>query len=219
MEFPYPDYDTYRALYTRYDHPVSTRRLLNTLEVSVGQSLLDLCGGDGRLTIKAVQAGVARVTLVDETPTMVPLSVSQLPGVTVLYQDVASALPLLFSQSELFDRVVCQQAINYWLSAETAAAVAAVMRPGGIFAFNTFNTRPSEKPVIKDYEYGGHQFVEVSWLIDSLVHHIQIRAGLPPHQTVFSWLSPERLRALLDPHFHVSESTMLTSTVYRCQRR
>ena len=97
--------------------------------------------------------------------------------------------------------------------------VADVMAPGGVFAFNTFNRKPSEKPRVLQYELEGHSFVEVSWLVGDIVHHLQAREGMVPHQTSFRWFSPESLREMLKPYFVVIEIRHEKTSLYRCEKR
>lgn len=214
----YPDYETYRALYVRYYNGRDVAELLRLLYPLDGTSVLDLCGGDGRLTLKALAAGARTVALVDVESKMVPSVLWQHEQVRVIIREVCFALSASIMSGELFDRIVCQQAVNYWLDEDTAGNVANVLEPGGIFAFNTFNQKPPEKPRALQYELEGRAFVEVSWLVGDKVHHLQVRDGMRPHHTVFRWLSPERLRELLNPYFNVSEERRGKTSLYRCEK-
>lgn len=215
MNGRYPDYKTYRALYARYyDRGMS--KLLQLLEPLNEMDVLDLCGGDGRLTLKALEQGAHSVVLVDAESAMVPTALWQHPKVRVEINPVRPALATLMGRYDQFDRIVCQQAINYWLDDAMVVAVRTLLKPGGIFAFNTFHQKPPEKPRVLEYEHRGHAFVEVSWLEDEIVHHVQVREGLPPHTTTFRWLSPERLREMLTPRFDVNESVEGKTTLVRC---
>lgn len=213
----YPDYETYQALYARY-YDRGVAELLKLLEPLDGMRVLDLCGGDGRMTLKALESGVESVLLVDRESNMVPSAVRQHKQVRVVIQEVYVALSVLLQHNDQFDRVVCQQAVTYWLNEATAKLVSQVLKPGGVFAFNTFNQRPSEIPRVLEYEFGGHSFAEVSWLIDNLVHHLQVRDGLPYHFTKFLWLSPERIWEILKPYFVVREEMHGKTSLYRCER-
>lgn len=213
----YPDYETYQALYARY-YDRGVAELLKLLEPLDGTNVLDLCGGDGRLTLKALESGAKEVILVDAEPKMVPSLVWNHKQVRVVINKVHLALSNLIRDNERFDRIVCQQAVTYWLNEGTAERIAQVLKPGGFFVFNTFNQKPPEKPRVLEYELDGHSFVEVSWLVGDKVHHLQVRDGLEPHYTAFLWLSPERLRALLEPYFVVKEERHEKTSLYRCER-
>lgn len=214
----YPDHETYRALYARY-HERGVADLLRLLEPLQDTSVIDLCGGDGRLTNKMLLSGVRSVLFVDAEPAMVPLTLRQHEQVQVMIKDVRSALAYAITHDDSFDRIVCQQAVNYWLDGYTARLLACALKPGGLFVFNTFNQRPSAKPRVLQYELEGHSFTEVSWLVGATVHHLQVRDGMQPHHTAFLWLSPERLRSLLNPYFVVNEERNGKTSLYRCEKK
>lgn len=214
----YPDYETYRALYARYHNRV-VADILQLLEPLEGARVVDLCGGDGRLTSEALVHGAQSVLLVDSEATMIPSLLRGDERITVLIEEVHCLLAGAYQVRATYDRVVCQQAVNYWLDEETAWLIAEILTPGGRFVFNTFNRQPTEKPRVLQYELDGHAFVEVSWLAGVDVHHLQIRDGMLPHHTVFRWLSPERLREMLEPHFIVYEDRREKTSLYRCEKR
>ncbi len=214
----YPTYETYRALYARY-HGKGVTDLLQPLAPLEGANVIDLCGGDGRLTFKMIEAGARSILFVDAEARMVPSELRRLGQVQVQIKDVRRALSDAFARGKTYDRAVCQQAVNYWLDGETARLLAMALRPGGTFVFNTFNEKPSEKPRVLEYDLDGHAFVEVSWLVGDDVHHLQARDGMAPHHTVFKWLSPERLREILGPYFVVSEVRNGKTSLYQCERR
>jgi len=214
----YPDYKTYRALYARY-HQRGVEKLLHLLRPLDGMGVVDLCGGDGRLTSRMLASGAESVLFVDAEPAMIPPMIRRHKRVHVEMTEVRTALSDALARGDRFDRIVCQQAVNYWLDKDTAASVARLLRPGGIFAFNTFNQCPPEIPRILQYELDGHAFVEVSWLVGADVHHLQVRDGMEPHHTVFQWLSPEHLYTLLAPHFFVYEEGDEKTSLYRCERK
>jgi SAM-dependent methyltransferase len=119
------------------------------------------------------------------------------------------------------DVVLCRQGVNYWLNKFTAAALARAMNPGGVFIFNTFNTRPGLKPVVKEYHYDGADFIETSWRIakSGLVHHIQVREGMAPHETSFHWIPKGTLLRILEPHFAMVEQKRGKTSLYKCTRK
>lgn len=214
----YPDHETYRALYARY-YNRGAADLLRLLEPLEGMSVMDLCGGDGCLTSKMLASGARSVFLVDKEPKMVPSALWRHKRIRVAIMEVQSALSDVIMRGELLDRIVCQQAVNYWLDENTARALSLALRPGGVFVFNTFNQRPPETPRVLQYELDGHAFVEISWLMEGDVHHLQVRDGMKPHHTSFRWISPERFRVLLDPCFNISEERKEKTSLYRCEKK
>jgi len=213
----YPNHETYRALYARY-HDRGVEDLLHLLLPLEDMSVADLCGGDGRLTFKMLASGAHSVFFVDREPEMVPLAIREHEQVRVEIKNVRSALEGAILRGDSFDRIVCQQAINYWLDEGSANAVATALKPGGVFAFNTFNQEPPQKPRVLEYDLGGHSFVEVSWLVGDKVHHLQVRDGMEPHHTVFLWLPSDRIREILAPFFFIEEKRHEKTSLYRCKK-
>lgn len=219
MTGDYPDHITYRELYLRYFQGRDAGELLQLLEPLQGLRLLDLCCGEGQLTLGALERGAASAVSVDAESAMIAPRLRQNRRAGILIASVQDALRALQADGKKFDRAVCRQAVNYWLNEETVQLLAAVLIRGGVFVFNTFNQRPTEKPRVLEYELQGHCFVEVSWLVGEIVHHLQVRDGLPAHFTSFQWLSPERLQELLTPYFTVSEQRHGKTSLYQCERR
>ena len=211
----YPAHATYAVLYARYLRPERTRHLLGLAGDVRGKTLYDLCGGGGRLSALALQAG-ASVTLVDESAAMA--GAQPLPGLQVRVETVDHALRVLPPA----DVVVCQQAVNYWLDCDSAWDLAGVVRPGGLFIFNTFNTKPERTPQVKTYAFAGRQYVEVSQLVcgdrSETVEHVQVCEGLAPHTTRFRWIAREQFRQWLEPYFVCDELVDGATSVWRCVR-
>lgn len=219
MTTKYPDHQTYRELYARYYSGRDVAELLQRLEPLWGMRVLDICGGDGRLALAALEKCARDCELVDAAAPMVPNEVRKHPLITVHIDIVHVALFYMYSRGVSFDRVVCRQAVNYWLDEATAGFVANVLRPGGIFVFNTFNQKPPEKPRVLQYPLDGHEFVEVSWVVGDTVHHVQVRDGMEPHCTAFRWISPEQFRKLLEPYFEIHEEQREKTSLYRCVKK
>jgi SAM-dependent methyltransferase len=214
----YPDHERYRELYQRYYDGRDVGELLDLLEPLEGARVLELCGGDGRLSLAALDRGAAHVRLVDAEAAMVPEEARNHPNLRVWITSADGAL--LTSEAGTYDRIVCRQAVNYWLDRKIAQRLYHVLKPGGVFAFNTFNQKPPEVPRVLEYELDGHAFVEVSWLVDGTVHHLQVRRGLEPHYTSFTWLSPEALAEILaPPYFEVSCEVRGKTSLYRCVKK
>ncbi|MCC5611142.1 hypothetical protein LC612_31405 [Nostoc sp. CHAB 5834] len=209
----YPAHSVYASLYARFFKEERLNELLALAGPLDKKTVADLCGGGGRLSLAAKAAG-AQVTLVDESRLMT----NGVKGVPVVNKRVSAYL--LFSvKNESLDGAFCQQAVNYWLTPSTASSLAAALKQGGFFVFNTFNKKPSAAPLVKQYTLDGVSFVETNWLVDDrMVHHIQVREGEEPHFTSFQWLSPEEFREMLSPYFKVTEHVSGPSSIYVCTR-
>lgn len=218
MSGSYLDFDGYQALYARYVEGRDIAELMELLGDVRGRTVLDLCGGDGRLSLAALEAGASRVTLVDADPRMVGKEAMRRPGIDIRGDDIHGRLKQYARLGKVFDRAVCRQAVNYWFTEETARLLATVLSEGGVFVFNTFNQEPPVVPRAITYEWGGHSFAEVSWLVGDTVHHVQVREGLPAHATEFRWLSPLRFSELLSPHFSLTVDARAKTSLYRCVR-
>lgn len=214
------NHQEYASLYARYLKSRAGEVWLDDIErvadISSWQGLavLDICGGGGRAGIAAQAAG-ANVLVVDGSPTMLednplPKAVGKMPY-------------WLSDHSKRYDVAWCQQAVNYWLNERGARDLALVLKPGGIFVFNTFNTLPSTIPTVKNYEFEGAHFTEASWTAQegeqTLVHHVQIREGRRPHFTFFAWISPEDYMRILTPYFYIERHTQGKSDIYVCRRK
>jgi 2-polyprenyl-3-methyl-5-hydroxy-6-metoxy-1,4-benzoquinol methylase len=212
----YPDHDTYATLYARYfKRPVAD--LFHGIDLK-GKRLLDLCGGGGRLSTYAASMG-AKVVYLEAETRMVPHFPKDM-GIWVVNQTVEEALPNAIGFGQSWDVVACQQAVNYWLTATTARMVSKVIDTDGLFVFNTFNNMPSV-PVVKQYHLAdtGLDYVEVSQLVDGMVHHVQCATGMVPHTTVFRWITREEYLGLLTPYFACEERVDGPTSIWVCRKR
>lgn len=219
MNREYPDFATYRLLYQRFYDGRSSDELLGLAGNVSGKRILDCCGGDGRLTQSAIRLGAREIVIIDEEEKMIPPEIRNTSRVSVYISDVLEGLHKLGRQGETFDCVACQQAVNYWLDPLSAKLVSLVLSTQGSFVFNTFNRKPSEKPMVKEYELDGHSFVEVSWSVGDTVNHIQIRSGMDPHFTSFRWFSPDALSEILTPYFTVIVKEDGPTSLYLCRKK
>lgn len=217
MTEKYPDGKTYRKLYQRFYNGRMAGELLELVSGGVrGKAVLDLCGGDGRLSLEAVRLGAERVFLVDREKTMISREAGRCPRIGIRIGSVEYWLENFSGLGLRFDCVACQQAVNYWLNGETARLVAEILKKGGTFVFNTFNRKTPRKPLVKEYRIGKDNFAEISWLAGKVVHHVQVREGMAPHVTSFYWLSPKRLEAILRPYFKVTVRKQGRTSLYSC---
>lgn len=216
----YPDHRTYRELYSRFlgGKDIDTfKQLFGPLE---GKDFLELCCGEGQLTRAAFTAGAGTAAVVDAETLMIPTALKTDSRVDTRAGHVREVLSQMKVKGELFHVVACRQAVNYWLSDTSAGGlVASVLRKDGVFAFNTFNTRPLKKPRVLEYEHAGSQFAEVSWLVGNTVHHVQIREGMAPHATSFLWISPKQFRERLEPFFRVREQRSGKTSFWHCVKK
>jgi 2-polyprenyl-3-methyl-5-hydroxy-6-metoxy-1,4-benzoquinol methylase len=215
MPMAYPTPSDYAHLYARYLTGRRTEQMLDAAGPLDGLKIVDFCAGGGRLSRMALARG-AQVTAVDESALMLNWAV---PGIETHVRSVES-WATSFAGTQEFDAVFCQQAVNYWLTPHMAQEVADILKPGGVFVFNTFNRAPSRVPTVKQYELDGATFVEASWLTGTnTVEHVQMREGEAPHTTQFQWISQLEYRNWLSAFFELTEIVEGASSVWVCTRR
>ena len=134
----------------------------------------------------------------------------QLEDIKIDYLDKAN---------EKYTKVFCEQAINYWLLNIDIKKFSSLFEKDGLFIFNTFSNKPSNKPMIKEYVLDDKSYLEISYLVDNKVHHIQVCEGYEPHFTVFDWISKEQYKELLSPYFDIDIKDDGKSSLYICKRR
>lgn len=215
----YPAFETYNQLYAKYMNNRPVGYLLGLAGDIKGKSVLDLCGGGGGLSIAAINRGASKVCMIERCEDMLSKFIHESP-IKLILDNVQTGLAKMGREKITFDLVFCRQAVNYWLNEKQAIAVAQVVKPGGMFIFNTLNSKPSENITTSSYEYDGHKFTEISWLVEEpkydVVHHVQVRKGLPPHVTRFRWIPPQEFDEILSPHFKVECTTEGKTDIYRC---
>ena len=118
-----------------------------------------------------------------------------------------------------YNKVFCEQAINYWLLKIDINKFSNIIEKDGLFVFNTFSKKPTEKPMIKEYEIDGKSYIEISYLVGKKVLHIQIREGYEPHFTVFDWISKKEYKDILSPYFDLKVIDDGKSALYVCRRK
>ena len=120
---------------------------------------------------------------------------------------------------EKYTKVFCEQAINYWLLSIDVEKFSNIFEKEGLFVFNTFSNKPSIKPMIKEYEIENKKYLEISYLVNEKVYHIQVREGYEPHFTIFDWISEETYLKLLSPYFDIKIKDNGKSALYICKRK
>lgn len=209
----YPRYDVYENMYNRY-FKKGVDYLIEEAHLKRSDKVLDLCGGNGRLT-RALKEMVADVTYVDQEKDMIPDDLEKL-GIKVINRSVEEYVNETIDK---YDKVFCEQAVNYWLKDIDIKSFAKIFKRNGLFIFNTFANKPSKKPMIKEYVIDDISYLEVSYLVNDMVEHVQIREGYEPHFTEFAWISEDEFRQILSPYFDVSIRENGKSSLYVARRK
>ena len=171
----YPKYTDYEKMYKRYfDKGVGY--LIDKADVKRDDKVLDICGGNGRLTRELLKR-CNDVSYLDREIDMIPEDLEK-HGVRVYNEDVET---FVTHSQEKYNKVFCEQAINYWLLNINIEQFSNIFSPNGLFIFNTFSNIPTKTPMIKQYTIDGINYLEISiWLIIKLsifklekdIHHI-----------------------------------------------
>lgn len=222
MNETYPDYKTYSKLYARFLKK-DCGEILKDISVK-DKNVLDLCCGSGRLSIEMVKREARMVYAVDEINQMINPEVFRYQNIKYSNDTVYSYLNLqreywTYAKTvvDFYDVITCQQAINYWFDKETIGLVYKALKPGGVFIFNTFNTKPSLTPTIKSYVLDGINYCEVSYLVENMVHHFQSAEGLTPHFTSFRWIISTEFFTILQLYFpRICNYIDGNTTTYHC---
>lgn len=208
----YPRYDVYENMYKRY-FKKGVDYLVQEADLKEYDKVLDLCGGNGRLTLE-LKSKVDDVTYVDQERDMIPDYLKDLE-IKVINKSVED---FVREEKEKYDKVFCEQAVNYWLKSIDIKEFAKIFNKNGLFIFNTFASKPSNKPMIKEYEIDDVNYLEISYLVGDKVEHVQIREGYEPHFTEFDWISEEEFKHILSPYFDVSVILNGKSALYVARR-
>jgi SAM-dependent methyltransferase len=211
----------YEELYAKYIHKRPVTDLIDKAGDIKGKAVLDLCCGTGRLVKECVGRGAFAVGLDGSVEMTTDLrgwliANSKIKTTPLISADVEDYLS--WHCHPIWDVVFCRQSVNYWMTSENVERLKERIEHGGKFIFNTFGNKPSEKPVVKEYDFDGHHFVETSWLVGDVVHHIQVRDGLPPHTTSFRWIPEDEFVKMLSPWFNVEVLREGATLVFICTR-
>ena len=209
----YPKYEDYEKMYKRFFQK-GVDYLLDNAELKKEDVVLDVCGGNGRLTKELVKY-CDDVSYLDQELDMIPWDLKEL-GVTIYHEDIESYVK--HSQKK-YNKVFCEQAINYWLLTVDIEQFSNMILPDGYFIFNTFSKKPPTSSLVKQYVIDHIHYLEVSYLLGNKVEHIQIREGYPPHFTEFDWISKERFEEILSPYFDIELMNNGNSSLYKCRRK
>lgn len=209
----YPKYNVYEKLYKRF-FSKGVQYLLDEADLRKEDKVLDICGGNGRLTRELVKK-CEDVSYLDVERDMIPDDLSNL-GIKVYNMTIED---MVEGTTQKYTKVFCEQAINYWLRSIDIQKFASMIECSGVFVFNTFSTKPSSSPLIKEYEIDGVAYLEISYVIGNKVEHIQVCEGYEPHFTEFDWISREEYMDILSPYFHIDLKDDGKSALYICRRK
>ena len=209
----YPHYEVYENLYKRYFEK-GVDYLILPANLKENDIALDICGGNGRLS-KEIFKRTKFVTYLDKEKNMTPKNLENL-GIQVINESVEKFVK---TNKQKFTKVFCEQAINYWLKKIDIKLFSNIFESGALFIFNTFSVKPSEKPMIKNYNIDGKDYLEISYLTNNKVNHIQICENYAPHFTQFDWISKEEYFKILSPYFEINLIENNKSSLYICKRR
>lgn len=209
----YPKYTDYEYMYKRYFQK-GVDYLLEYANLSSSDKVLDVCGGNGRLTLK-LKSLVHDVSYLDQENDMIPEKLSEL-GIKVYNTTVQEFVNKSVNK---YDKIFCEQAVNYWLLDTDIEKFSNLLNKGGLFIFNTFSKEPTKKPMLKEYTIDNTHYLEISYLVNNTVEHVQICEGFAPHFTEFAWISEENFQHILSPYFDIKIIDDGKSALYICQKK
>ena len=103
----YPKYYIYEKLYRRY-FLKGVDYFIKEAEVTTTDKVLDICGGNGRLTKKLAKFS-NNVSYLDRERDMIPEDLEQL-GIKIYNDSIEN---FVNNANEKYTKVFCEQAINY----------------------------------------------------------------------------------------------------------
>ena len=149
----YPKYYIYEELYKRY-FLKGFNYFIKEANLTSKDKILDICGGNGRLSKELIKFS-NNVSYLDKEKDMIPLDLEQL-GIKVYNDSIEN---FANNSTEKYTKVFCEQAINYWLLNIDIKKFSSLFEKDGLFIFNTFSNKPSNKPMIKKYILGDKSYL------------------------------------------------------------
>lgn len=218
MSTDFMSYSIYKELYKRFIDPSRISDMVSLARDLKNKFVIDLCAGGCRLSTAVSAYAPKKVIAIDRCAAMM----EDFHGLNVLGQEkwiceIPEALAKLKPKS--VDVAFCQQGVNYWFDSLNLIKLARVFKKGGLFIFNTFWKKPSEKVTSKRYVIDGSVFIETSVMIGNTVYHTQIRHGFEPHATSFTYISPKEFKERLSPYFKVTSHRDGGTEIYKCIRK
>ena len=141
----YPKHTIYKELYKRY-FKKGVLYLIEQASIKENDKVLDLCGGNGRLSMKLIKL-TNDVTYVDQEKEMIPDNLEDF-GIKVINKNIKDFLD---TNTKKYDKVFGEQTINYWLLDINPKKLSSIFNKNGIFIFNTFCQNLSLKPLVKEF--------------------------------------------------------------------
>lgn len=195
----------YNGLYARW--LTNPGMLLDYAGFHPKDELLDLCGGTGAISLEAIRRGGRNITLLDLNPRCHVHPIKQIRGYAENIHNLTS---------DLYDIVVCRQAIGYLDIENAFLAVAQILKPGGRFVFNTF-VRP--RWTAKFYAFGGHSYLEASAFLFNKVIHFTASPSFGFDMTLFRWHKNKELHRALHLWFNVTTHCNAKSSYWLCVKK
>lgn len=181
--------------YIKHFVPVTDEvgRHLVDKSISKGDSVLDLCCGQGTLTA-AITTIAAEVTGLDFSPEMIAMAKTSAPDAQIVQ---GNAMDMPFDDA-LFDKVIC----NYGMmhipdQPKTLAEIQRVMKPDGIFTMATWAGPPSSPAFLA--------------VFGALKAYADFSAA-PPQPDLFAFADQEQAKAMIaDQGLELMEHGTVTS--------
>jgi len=200
-----------------------------------GQYLLDLAGGTGVVSEEAWRRTKGEHLLRTTTRIrqdflhLLDLNPRVRPGTFVLEKTGRAESVGYLYEHDLFNVVVCRQAVGYLDMEKVVPGVHRVLKPGGVFVFNSFE-KPSPFGIrFKETEGGTLQnrhdtkrtrFAEAYTSLFGHVFHLQVRLTNGPDWdvTYFKYHDSEKLKKLLGSGFSVQMFKSGRSLRWLCRK-
>lgn len=180
-----------------------------------GKKVLDLCGGTGRLSQYLYDKGYD-ITYLDICERMCLLD-KNIPRIISTVEDFAK------NENEIFDSIVCMQAINYWFNTTDIEALSKHINVGGKLVFNTFVNAPIDDKTIKRYKYEDYDYEEEYVFEHNIIKHYQRvykkEQLLDEHYTEFDYISMDVFLEKLKDHFDVNILSNQNSALFVCTKK
>ena len=106
----YPEYRVYEKLYKRF-FSKGVQYFIDAANLTAEDKVLDICGGNGRLTKELIKV-CTDVSYLDREKDMIPNDLQE-KGITVYNDTVENWVN---NTSQKYTKVFCEQAVNYWLT-------------------------------------------------------------------------------------------------------
>lgn len=215
--------DRYEELYARWlKDPL---RLPVLAKWSRDEPLLDLCGGTGIVSQALLvpqpfhSSPKPRVVLFDFNPRAgVWAHAQECHGRFSQVCGDANDVDLYFDP-ESFGVVICRQAMGYLDLEKVMPAIARIMKPGGRFVFDTFNTPRIFG--VKSYSFKNQHYLEAHLALFQYVLHIQAKTSNKPGVDVscFKFHTIRQIRKAARPWFKVECRLQGQSVYWICTRK